>query len=57
MEYHNPEFSTLGSVVTNLGYSDWAFQNTSSNTNKVHYRLSRKGSDFLIEFSLDGKNF
>lgn len=54
MEYHNPEYSTLGSVVTNLGYSDWAFQNISSNTKKVHFRLSRVGPDFLIEFSLDG---
>jgi regulation of enolase protein 1 (concanavalin A-like superfamily) len=24
-EYHDENYSTLGSVVTNFGYSDWAF--------------------------------
>jgi len=56
IEYENEEFSKLGSVVTNFGYSDWA---TSDITlpNEIWYRLSRRGPDFLIEYSLDGFTF
>ena len=56
IEYENKEFSRLGSVVTNLGYSDWA---TSDITlpKEIWYRLSRRGPDFLIESSFDGVVF
>jgi len=56
IEYENQQFSRLGSVVTNKGYSDWA-------TTDIHlpsyiwYRLSRRGPDFLIESSFDGITF
>lgn len=54
VEYENPRVSKLGSVVTNLGYSDWATTDISSRQNKMTYRLSRRGQDFCIENSLDG---
>ncbi len=56
IEYENGEFSRLGSVVTNLGYSDWATSDISL-PNEIWYRLSRRGPDFLIESSLDGIDF
>jgi len=56
IEYENEEFSRLGSVVTNLGYSDWATSDMPL-PNEIWYRLSRRGPDFLIESSLDGVAF
>jgi len=53
-EYEDERLSRLGSVVTNLGYSDWATQNIPSERNVMWYRLSRRGSDVLIEHSDDG---
>ncbi len=57
VEYDNPEFSRLGSVVTNLGYSDWATADVSSKITSMYYRLSRRGQDFLIENSYDGHQY
>ncbi|NMB55719.1 MAG: DUF1349 domain-containing protein [Leptolinea sp.] len=57
VEYDNPEFSRLGSVVTNLGYSDWATTDIDSSHHAMFYRLSRRGQDFLIENSFDGGQF
>lgn len=56
IEYENIEFSRLGSVVTNFGYSDWATTDIAL-PNMIWYRLNRRGPDFLIESSLDGENF
>ena len=56
IEYENSDYSRLGSVVTNSGYSDWATTDISMQT-FIWYRLSRRGSDFLIEHSIDGQNF
>ncbi|GAA5213165.1 DUF1349 domain-containing protein [Corallincola platygyrae] len=56
IEYENDHFSRLGSVVTNLGYSDWATTDIEL-PDAIWYRLSRRGPDFLIESSLDGVNF
>ncbi|ELA6589051.1 DUF1349 domain-containing protein [Vibrio alginolyticus] len=56
IEYEDEQFSRLGSVVTNLGYSDWATTDIPL-PNEIWYRLSRRGPDFLIESSLDGENF
>jgi len=56
IEYETTEFSRLGSVVTNLGYSDWATTDIST-TNEIWYQLSRRGPDFLIESSLDGEKY
>ena len=57
VEYDNPAFSRLGSVVTNLGYSDWATTDIDSAITHMTYRLSRRGQDFLIENALDGNQF
>ncbi len=56
VEYESKEFSRLGSVVTNLGYSDWATTDIST-PNEIWYRLNRRGPDFLIEASMDGEEF
>ena len=56
IEYENTEISRLGSVVTNLGYSDWATSDILL-PNHIWYRLSRRGPDFLIESSIDGESF
>ncbi|NUW72337.1 DUF1349 domain-containing protein [Vibrio mediterranei] len=56
IEYENEEYSRLGSVVTNLGYSDWATSDIPL-PNEIWYRLSRRGPDFLIESSSDGQTF
>ncbi|MCB9443970.1 MAG: DUF1349 domain-containing protein [Ardenticatenaceae bacterium] len=53
-EYIGAESSKLGSVVTNRGYSDWATQDISSEVQQLWYRVSRRGPDFLLEFSNDG---
>ena len=56
IEAENETISRLGSVVTNMGYSDWATTDISP-TNQMWYRLSRRGPDFLIESSADGVAF
>jgi regulation of enolase protein 1 (concanavalin A-like superfamily) len=57
VEFDNESFSRMGSVVTNLGYSDWATTDIDSTLNERWYRLSRRGQDFCIEQSLDGTDF
>ncbi len=56
IEYENNDYSRLGSVVTNLGYSDWATTDIALPP-YIWYRLSRRGPDFLIESSADGRTF
>jgi len=53
-EYISADTMKLGSVVTNLGYSDWATQDISSAVGQLWYRASKRGSDVRLEFSLDG---
>jgi regulation of enolase protein 1 (concanavalin A-like superfamily) len=57
VEYEDAEWSRLGSVVTNLGYSDWATQDVGSHNQSMWYRISRNGKDFLLEASFDGQNW
>ncbi len=57
VEYENGEFSHLGSVVTNGGYSDWATTEISPIIKEMWYRLSRRKDDFCIECSEDGVKF
>jgi len=54
VEYENAEFSRLGSVVTNYGYSDWATIDITSDINRMWYRISKNKNDFLMEYSKDG---
>ena len=56
-EYENEKVSRLGSVVTNIGYSDWATQDISSEFKTVYYKISRRGKDFLLENSFDGEKW
>ncbi len=51
VEYEDASLSRLGSVVTNLGYSDWSTQDIPSTVRAIGHRISRRGSDFLIEWS------
>lgn len=57
VEYENESISRLGSVVTNLGYSDWSTTDIPAVISEMWYRLSRRGQDFYIENSPDGKNY
>lgn len=57
VEYENEEYQRLGSVVTNHGYSDWATTDISASVRTMWYRLSRRESDYCIEYSTDGKKF
>lgn len=57
VEYENGEFSHLGSVVTNGGYSDWATTEIPARVKTMWYRLSRREDDYRIECSQDGERF
>lgn len=56
-EYEDEHTSRLGSVVTNLGYSDWATQDISPRHRAMSYRIQKQGSDFLLENSYDGQTW
>jgi len=57
VEYENNDFARLGSVVTNLGFSDWASMDISAAVTSMWYRFSRKGQDFRLENSMDGLSY
>lgn len=57
IEYENEDFQHLGSVVTNMGYSDWATTAIKADIKSMWYRLSRRENDFCIECSQDGEKF
>ena len=57
IEYENDEYQRLGSVATNLGYSDWATTDIPASVKSMWYRLSRRESDYCIEHSHDGVHF
>ena len=57
IEYENERFQHLGSVVTNLGYSDWATTAIDASIKSMWYCLSRRGDDYCIECSRDGEHF
>lgn len=56
IEFENGDFSRLGCVVTNVGYSDWSTTDIILPP-EIWYRLSRRGPDFLMEYSLDGHQY
>ncbi len=56
-EFENEEYQRLGSVVTNHGFSDWATTDICADQKTMWYRLSRRGSDYCAENSLDGISF
>ena len=53
-EYETGTHSRLGSVVTNLGFSDWATIDIDSSVKSMWYRIQTKGNDVLIQYSADG---
>jgi regulation of enolase protein 1 (concanavalin A-like superfamily) len=57
VEFENADLSRMGSVVTNLSFSDWATQDIASSHHEAWYRINRSGSDFLLEFALDGESW
>ena len=57
VELENEQFSHLGSVVTNNGYSDWATQEIPADVKSMWYRLSRREDDYCIECSRDGERW
>ena len=57
IEFENDKFQHLGSVVTNLGYSDWATTAINADIKSMWYRFSRREDDYCIECSQDGVNF
>jgi uncharacterized protein len=56
-EYETAEISMLGSVVTNLGYSDWATTELDGDPGQAWYQISKNGADFLLQVSFDGKKW
>ncbi|MBQ6839996.1 MAG: DUF1349 domain-containing protein [Oscillospiraceae bacterium] len=57
IEYENEQFQHLGSVVTNLGYSDWATTAIDASIKSMWYRFSRREDDYCMECSEDGEQF
>ncbi len=57
IEYENGEIQHLGSVVTNMGYSDWATTEIPASVKSMWYRLSRREDDYRIDCSEDGITF
>lgn len=57
IEYENEVFQHLGSVATNLGYSDWATTEIDASIKSMWYRFSRREDDYCIECSEDGVTY
>jgi regulation of enolase protein 1 (concanavalin A-like superfamily) len=57
IEYENEQFQHLGSVVTNLGYSDWATTAIDASIKSMWYRFNRREDDYCVECSTDGEHF
>lgn len=57
IEYENEKYQHLGSVVTNMGYSDWATTEIDSSIKSMWYRFSRREDDYCIECSIDGNHY
>ena len=47
----------LGSVVTNLGYSDWATVDIDGGTAGMWYRIRSRENDFILENSTNGASW
>ena len=57
IEYENEQFQHLGSVATNMGYSDWATTAIDAAIKSMWYRFSRREDDYCIECSQDGVHY
>lgn len=57
IEYTDESSQLLGSVATNMGYSDWATTAIDTSIKSMWYRFSRREDDYCIECSADGINY
>ncbi len=57
VEAETKSINRLGSVVTNLGYSDWATVDIDASIHTMWYRVQSKAADLLIEYSENGKKW
>ena len=57
IEYTDESSQLLGSVATNMGYSDWATTAIDASIKSMWYRFSRREDDYCIECSADGINY
>jgi regulation of enolase protein 1 (concanavalin A-like superfamily) len=57
VEAESKSTSKLGSVVTNLGYSDWASVDIDADITTMWYRVQSKGADVLLACSEDGNRW
>ncbi len=57
VEHENDIIARLGSVVTNLGFSDWATTDIPVPVSEMWYNLSLKKQDVYIEYSPNGKDY
>ena len=55
-EYENAQVSHLGSVMTNLGYSDWSKQEVPASWGKIAYKMERVGNDFSVSAGPDAEH-
>lgn len=56
VEYEPDEPSKLGAVVTNGGYSDWSTQDIGDDLTEISFKISRKGSDYIIAYKEKNHN-
>jgi regulation of enolase protein 1 (concanavalin A-like superfamily) len=56
-ELETSKLSMLGSVVTNLGYSDWATTELDYVPREMWYRFSKRGADLLLQCSDNGRSW
>ncbi|MGE6375935.1 DUF1349 domain-containing protein [Peribacillus muralis] len=49
--------SKLGVVATNQGYSDWSSQEFSEGGATLFYRITRRNTNYYVDYSLDGTSW
>ncbi|RKF52812.1 hypothetical protein BCY92_07280 [Bacillus wiedmannii] len=54
VEYIPDDNSKLGVVVTKNGYSDWSSQEFLEDLNSLYYRITKKGNNYYVDYSIDG---
>jgi regulation of enolase protein 1 (concanavalin A-like superfamily) len=57
VEYENEDFSRLGVVVTNSGYSDWSTQDFGSTVHEIELKIEMRGQDALVAFKTEQVNW
>lgn len=53
----NPYRPQIGVVVASQGASDWSVVNLPDDVKDIWFKLRRRGSDFVVYYSLDGEKF